>query len=107
MVTLFLQHMHTLKDSNVLRLHQSYPFGDEISAQHQVILGNSSVAWENWKKSAPRKGCTKTVIQQHYTLIFSQSVSDSNTQKHNEQIKDSHVDILNRAIPELKKKKIF
>ena len=56
--------------SHLLCLHQSYPFGDEVSAHYQVILGNPSVAWENWKKPAPREGRTKTVIQQHYTLIF-------------------------------------
>lgn len=69
MVTLSLQHMHTLEGSHLLCLHQSYPFGDEVSAHHQVILGNPSVAWENWKKPAPREGHTESVIQQHYTLV--------------------------------------
>ena len=49
-------------------LHQSYPFGDEISIQHQIILCNSTVAWENWEKPAPRKEQTKSIIQ-HYALI--------------------------------------
>lgn len=55
--------------SSLLGLYQSYPFGDEISAQHQVILRNSTVAWENWEKPAPRKEQAKSVSQQHYTLI--------------------------------------
>lgn len=64
----FLQNINTVH-SNLLCLYQSYPFGDEISTQHQVILRNSTVAWENWEKPAPRKEQTKSVIQQHYTLI--------------------------------------
>lgn len=69
-----LQHMHAAEDSHLLCPSHSYPFGDEVSAHHQVILGNPSVAWENWKKPAPREGYTKTVIQQHYTLILSPSL---------------------------------
>lgn len=49
----------------------TYPLGDEVSAHHQVILGNPSIAWENWKKPALREEHTKTVIQQHYALINS------------------------------------
>lgn len=48
---------------------KSYPFGDEISAQHHVILRNSTIAWENWEEPAPRKEQTKSVIQQCFTLI--------------------------------------
>lgn len=63
-----LQNMNAVH-SNLLCLYQSYPFGDEIFAQHQVILRNSTVAWENWEKPAPRKEQTKSVIHQHCTLI--------------------------------------
>lgn len=64
----FLHRMHAVH-SNLLCLYQSYPFGDEISAQHHVILRNSTIAWENWEEPAPRKEQTKSVIQQRFTLI--------------------------------------
>lgn len=65
----FPQNINTVP-STLLCLYQSYPFGDEISAQYQVILRNSTVAWENWEKPAPRKEQTKSGIQQHDTFIF-------------------------------------
>lgn len=64
----FLQHMHTVH-SNLLCLYQSHPFGDEISAQHHVILRNPTIAWENWEESGPRKEQTKSVIEQNFISI--------------------------------------
>lgn len=53
-------HKHTPEGSHLLCLYQAYPFGDEVSTHHQVILGNPSVAWENRKQPAPREEWTKT-----------------------------------------------
>lgn len=52
--------------SHLLYPHKSYPFGNEVSTHHQVILGNPSIAWKNWKKPVSREGHTKTVIQRYY-----------------------------------------
>lgn len=40
-----------IEGCGVVTESQLCPFGDEVSAHHQVILGDSSVAWENWKES--------------------------------------------------------
>lgn len=106
MVMLSLKHMHTLEGSHLLCLHQSYPFGDEVSAHHQVILGNPSVAWENWKKPAPREGRTKTVIQQNYTLNhYKVSILDYWTKRSNtlrrimNKLINTHVNTYNKGDP--------
>lgn len=42
--------------------HHTYSFGDEISTNYQVILGDPSIAWKNWKEPDHSVGHTKTVI---------------------------------------------
>lgn len=106
MVTLSLQHMHTLEGSHLLCLHRSYPFGDEVSAHHQVILGNPSVAWENWKKPAPREGrhkeCYSTALYINPSQSFHVRLLDKgkqHTEKDYEQIKNTHVHTYNKSDP--------
>lgn len=87
----FLQHMHTLE--------ASYPFGDEVSTNHQVILGNPAVAWENWKKPAPRRDIQRLLFSSttHCTRLFiktfSKTTGEGKAEKESYQTKHVHVKI--------------